>query len=87
MIVDVHTHIFPEMIRNNKESYFPAEPEFKLLYGSPKSKMVGAKALISSMDEQGVNISVIFGFLWKDSQRQMMNCGASRTVLTTASVH
>ena len=67
MIIDFHTHIFPSAIRKNRENYFPTEPEFKLLYGSPQSKMVGAKALISAMDDQGVDISVIFGFPWKNS--------------------
>jgi len=38
MIIDFHTHIFPKEIRNNRDSLFKNEPEFKLLYESPKSK-------------------------------------------------
>jgi predicted TIM-barrel fold metal-dependent hydrolase len=67
MIIDFHTHIFPKAIRENRETYFPSEPAFKLLYDSPKSKLVGAKEIIAAMDAQGVDRSVVFGFPWKDS--------------------
>jgi len=67
MIIDFHTHIFPKSIRENRETYFPSEPAFKLLYDSPKSKLVGAKEIVAAMDGQGVDRSVVFGFPWKDS--------------------
>jgi predicted TIM-barrel fold metal-dependent hydrolase len=66
MVIDFHTHIFPKAIRNNREKYFPFEPAFKLLYSSPNSKLVGAKEFVSSMNEQGVDKSVVFGFPWTD---------------------
>jgi hypothetical protein len=68
MIIDFHTHIFPKAIRENRETYFPSEPAFKLLYSSPQSKLVGAKEIVNSMDEQGVDTSVIFGFPWKSKE-------------------
>ncbi len=68
MIIDFHTHLFSPAIRENRERYFPGEPAFQLLYESPKSKLVGAKTLVETMDEQGVDISVVFGFPWKDGQ-------------------
>lgn len=68
MIIDFHTHIFPKGIRENRETYFPSEPAFKLLYDSPKSKLVGAQEIIDSMDENGVDKSVVFGFPWKISK-------------------
>jgi predicted TIM-barrel fold metal-dependent hydrolase len=68
MIIDFHTHIFPKDIRENRERYFPSEPAFKLLYDSPKSKLVGAKEIIAAMDEQKVDRSVVFGFPWKNSE-------------------
>ena len=64
MIIDFHTHIFPKDIRENREAYFQKEPEFKLLYDSPKSKLAGADEIISAMDQNGVDISVVFGFPW-----------------------
>ena len=67
MIIDFHTHIFPKDIRENRETYFPSEPAFKLLYESSKSKLVGAKAIVAAMDDQGVDRSVVFGFPWKNA--------------------
>lgn len=64
MIIDFHTHIFPQDICGHREKYFPGEPEFRLLYDSPKSRLVGASELISEMDAQGIDKSVVFGFPW-----------------------
>lgn len=68
MIIDFHTHIFSKAVRENRREHFPYEPAFKLLYDSPKSKLVGADDVVASMDEQGVDISVVFGFPWKRSE-------------------
>ena len=73
MIIDFHTHIFPEAIRVNRERYFPAEPAFKLLYNSTESKLSGVKNIIDTMDEQGVDISVIFGFPWETADTFKMH--------------
>jgi len=67
MIIDFHTHIFPEKIRENREQYFAGEADFELLYGQADSKLAGARQLIDTMDEQGVDVSVVFGFPWKNS--------------------
>ncbi len=66
MIIDFHTHIFPKAIRENREQYFPFESAFKLLYKSPESQISGAGRLIETMDDQGIDRSVVFGFPWKD---------------------
>ncbi len=65
MIIDVHTHIFPDDICSHREKYFEGEGPFQLLYDSPKSRLISAEELIQSMDENGVDKSVIFGFPWK----------------------
>ncbi|MFZ1198974.1 MAG: amidohydrolase family protein [Desulfobacterales bacterium] len=67
MIIDFHTHIFPPDVRNARQALFPAEPEFDLLYRSPKAKMIGAAELIATMDRQGVDKAVVFGFPWKSA--------------------
>ncbi len=64
MIIDIHTHIFPKNVRQQREAYFDKEPAFKLLYASPKAKLVGADEIVAMMDEQGVDKSVTFGFPW-----------------------
>ena len=68
MIIDIHTHAFPKAIRDNRQSFFDGEPAFKLLYDSPKSQLVGAADTIDSMDAQGVDKSVIFGFPWRNAE-------------------
>ena len=67
MIIDAHTHLFPEIIRKNREAYFSDEPAFQKLYQSPKSQLIGPKELLTAMDADGVNRSVIFGFPWRNS--------------------
>ncbi|MFO7558352.1 MAG: amidohydrolase family protein [Desulfobacterales bacterium] len=66
MIIDFHTHIFPKDICENREKYFHGEPAFKLIYDSPNSKLVGADNLINAMDENQVDLSVAFGFPWRN---------------------
>jgi hypothetical protein len=66
MIIDVHTHLFAADVRQNRERYFSDEPAFRLLYSSPKSKIVSAEETIAAMDEDGVDVSVVFGFPWQD---------------------
>lgn len=73
MIIDFHAHIFPENVCRNRKRYFDGEPEFKLLYGSPKSRLVGAKEMVAAMDEQGVDRAVVFGFPWSGIERTRMN--------------
>jgi hypothetical protein len=66
MKIDAHVHIFPPEIRDNREKFFVGEPDFELLYASPKSRLVGAQELLSVMAEDGVDYSVVFGFPWRD---------------------
>lgn len=73
MIVDFHTHLFPPEVRENRGKYFEGEPAFELLYSSPKSKMIGAGDMAAAMDEQGVDVSVVFGFPWKNLETAKMH--------------
>ncbi len=66
MIIDFHTHLFPESICSGRDCYRDSEPAFDLLYRSPKARLVNAPALLAAMDENGVDKSVVFGFPWQD---------------------
>jgi len=68
MIIDVHTHIFPKAVCDFREDYFDGEDAFRLLYDSPKSRLIGADSLIESMNLHGVDRSVAFGFPWKNPE-------------------
>ena len=65
MIIDVHTHLFPNEIISNREAYFSSEPAFALLYSSPKSRLVGTDELLSVMDANRIDKCVVFGFPWQ----------------------
>ncbi len=67
MVIDFHTHIFPAAIRKARQDYFDGEPAFELLYQSPRARLAGAGQLIAAMDEQGVDVSVVFGFPWRNA--------------------
>jgi hypothetical protein len=64
MTIDVHTHIFPPEVVRDRDRFFDREPAFRLLYESPKSKLVTAEGLLEAMDEQEVERSITFGFPW-----------------------
>ena len=68
MVIDFHTHLFPAVIRQKRERFFDGESAFRLLYDSPKSRLVGAEETIAVMDEQGVDKSVVFGFPWRSAE-------------------
>jgi len=69
MIIDVHTHIFPPDIRNNRSRFFDGEPAFTRIYKDKKARMAGAIELINTMDEDEVDFSVTFGFPWLDEEK------------------
>jgi predicted TIM-barrel fold metal-dependent hydrolase len=73
MQIDIHTHLFPNDIRNRRENWFDGEPAFRLLYEPPRSRMCGAEELIRTMDEQGIDRSVIFGFPWNNLETSRKN--------------
>jgi len=64
MIIDFHTHVFPPQIKKNRSKYIERDPCFAILYSNPDSKMATADELIASMDEAGVDISVILNHGW-----------------------
>lgn len=73
MIIDIHTHIFPKAVRDQRESFFDGEPPFETLYGSPKSRLISADELVATMDESGVDKSVTFGFPWRNADYSRRN--------------
>lgn len=68
-IIDSHVHIFPPDIVQNPSNYSAKEPNFSLLYGDPKAKMIQAESLLQAMDSQGVALSVVCSFPWRDAAR------------------
>lgn len=74
MIIDFHTHIFPERVIRERESYLKKDPSFSSLYSNPKAKMARAEDLVESMERNGVDFAVILGGGWTDMEfTRMMN--------------
>ena len=64
MIIDFHTHIFPPWLRERRDQYIKADPCFSLLYSQPKAKIATAEELVASMDEAGIDMSVVVNAGW-----------------------
>src|SRR4030066_1277714 len=64
MIIDCHTHIFPDEVRKDREAFCQRDEGFSSIYKNSEAKMVGVEDLIVSMDESGIDRSVICGFPW-----------------------
>lgn len=64
MIIDFHTHVFPPQVRDRREEYLRQDATFRELYSDPRSEVVGVEDVLASMDEVGVDVSVIVGFAW-----------------------
>ncbi len=83
MIVDCHTHIFPEEVRKDRDHFCKKDEGFSSIYEDSKAKLVGVEDLIASMDEWGVDRSVICGFPWNQPdlcflQNEYLMASASR---------
>ena len=66
MIIDAHTHLFPQEVRKKRKIYCSRDEAFRLLYGDEKARLAGLEDLLEVMDREGVDKSVICGFPWSD---------------------
>ena len=73
MIIDVHTHAFPESVRNCREDFFSTEPAFKLLYASAQARLAGTDQTLAMLADHGVDRAVVFGFPWRNLDTARMH--------------
>ncbi len=66
MIIDFHTHVFPDEVRANREEFLEREAWFGTLYANPKHKLASAEDIVASMEAAGVDRTVVLGFPWRD---------------------
>lgn len=66
-IVDAHTHLFPPDVINGRERYLENDSWFSELFTHPKAIIVGAAELTASMDEAGIDRSIVCGWPWRDA--------------------
>ena len=65
-VVDFHTHVYPEWLRDRRDSYATVDATFGELFADPKARMATADELIAVMDRDGVDRSVVMGIGWTD---------------------
>lgn len=68
MIIDFHTHVVSPRIKEQRADYAERDACFSLLYSQPKAKLATAEEIISSMDECGIDKSVIFNLGWQSHE-------------------
>jgi predicted TIM-barrel fold metal-dependent hydrolase len=68
VIIDFHTHIFPPRIKENPAAFIERDPCFAEIYSSTKAKLATAEDLISSMDKDNVDISVVLNYGWTSQE-------------------
>jgi predicted TIM-barrel fold metal-dependent hydrolase len=66
MIIDAHTHLFPDEVRKNRHGFCRRDEGFRAIYESEKARMASPQDLLATMDRYGVHQSIICGFPWKD---------------------
>jgi hypothetical protein len=65
VIIDFHTHVFPQRLKEDRDRYLKKDPGLAVLYLSPMAKIATADELIDSMDRDGIDISVILNSVSK----------------------
>jgi len=68
VIIDFHTHIFSPRLRENREQYLGRDPCFAHLYADPKAEIATAEELIASMDQEGIDRSIVLNIGWVSHQ-------------------
>ncbi|UCD21317.1 MAG: amidohydrolase, partial [Chloroflexota bacterium] len=54
----------PPWLRERRDEYIKADPCFSSLYSQPKAKIATAEELVASMDEAGIDMSVVANAGW-----------------------
>jgi Tat protein secretion system quality control protein TatD with DNase activity len=83
MIIDVHTHIFPDKVCNDRKRFFD-EKGFSLLYSSEKSKTVNAGVLLETMQAERVDYAVALGFQWQRREMALLHNEAMQQAIEAA---
>ncbi|HAK45073.1 MAG TPA: amidohydrolase, partial [Spirochaeta sp.] len=67
-IIDIHTHVQPPEVINDRKPFVASEPDFKTLYENPEYRLTGSAEVLEQMDECGVDASAILGFAWRNPE-------------------
>jgi predicted TIM-barrel fold metal-dependent hydrolase len=65
-VIDAHTHLFPDAVRNDRRPYLARDAWFGSLYAADSVVLVSPEDMIASMDAAGVERSIVCGWPWRD---------------------
>ena len=68
MIIDAHTHVFSPAVIGGRDQHCSSDRCFSLLYASPKARLCTAVELIRSMDEHGIDVSIVQNIGWSSHE-------------------
>jgi predicted TIM-barrel fold metal-dependent hydrolase len=68
VVIDFHTHIFPSWLKEKRDEYIKRDPCFSLLYSQPQARIATAEEILASMDEAGIDLSVVLNVGWIDHE-------------------
>ena len=66
MLIDIHTHIFPFEMQQNREALVFRDQGFRCIYENEKARMTGSEEIIEMLDRENIDKAVVFGFPWQD---------------------
>ena len=72
MIIDTHTHIFPDTVIQRRSEYCIQDKGFCSIYSNEKARMINIEGLLDVMDKNLIDISIICGFPWQDDDINKM---------------
>jgi hypothetical protein len=64
MIIDFHTHTLTPGIKQNRGRYLARDAAFASIYSADKAGIATPDDLISAMDRDGVDVSVVVNYSW-----------------------
>jgi predicted TIM-barrel fold metal-dependent hydrolase len=65
-IIDFHAHVFPDVVRAERDRFTARDAWCGTLYGDPTRKLATAEDVLGAMDRAGVDRTVLLGFPWHD---------------------
>ena len=66
LIIDFHTHIFPQWFQTERDRLIQQDVTFKELYSNPNSKLATVEDLLCTMARGGIDRAVVMGIGWTD---------------------
>jgi len=63
-VIDAHTHMFPDPVRENPSGVDEREAVFRLMFAGGGQRMVSPREMLAEMDSAGVETAVLCPFPW-----------------------